>query len=401
MRPAIVIPAFSRPLALERLLASLLQAHYPEPVPLVLSIDRAAEDASEQRKADNAAVRQLAQAFVWPHGPKEVIEHADHLGLIGNVFYCGALSQQYEAVILLEDDLYVSQAFYRYAVQAVDFYRDDPRIAGISLNALWFNGYTHQPFIPYLDDSDLFFLPIAWYQGQVYTADQWAAFAEWYATADHRITPADPLHELFGRFPSTDWFPIKTKYLVNSGRYYAFPRESLTTNFGEVGTHFRRPTTFFQVPLQHYRQQFRFLPLDESIAVYDTFYEMLPDRLNRLTNLFHGKAYDVDLHATKSAAQLQSEYVLTTRPGRNPLFRFGQVMRPIEANIVANVPGDEIVFCRREDVDMSKLETMTAQQRNHEYAYRYRPFGRRWRALYGLRRLLALRRRLRWLQWRD
>jgi hypothetical protein len=382
--PAIAVAAYKRPESVERLLRSLRQACFPVPTPLVIAIDQINGKSDKQEQAANAAVSDLACHFDWPHGPKEVINHKEHLGLIGNVFFCGSLSQRFGSVILLEDDLYVSRMFYPYALQALQFYGDDPRIAGFGLNALWFNGFTRQPFIPYLDDSDSFFLQLSTPQGQVYTAKQWAAFATWVETTDTGITPADNLHELFGHFPSTDWLQTKAKYLVTTGRSYVYPRESLTTNFGDIGTHFRRPTTFFQVPLQHFRQHFRFRPLDEAVAVYDAFFEILPSRLNRLTNLFGDCHYDVDLYATKSPRQLQADYVLTSRPGHAPLYSFGKVMRPMEANVVANVPGNEIVFCRREDVATGKWATLAAEKSNYDYMRRYRQTGRRRRLNNGL-----------------
>jgi hypothetical protein len=384
MRPAIVVPAFSRPGALQRLLASLAGAHYPAPVPLIIAIDRPASSASQQQQRANADVHRLAEQFHWPHGSKEVIAHKRQQGLIGNFLFCGGLSRQYGSIILLEDDLYVSQAFYHYAAQALAYYQQDARIAGIALNTLWFNGYTRQPFIPYLDDADVFFLPIPWYQGQAYTASQWTAFASWYGAGNKQIHPTDPLHPLFRHFPQTDWFPLKTKYLVTTGRTYVFPRESFTTNYGDAGTHFQRPTGFFQVPLQHFREKFHFQSLDTAIAVYDAFFEMLPDRLNRLTGHFSNCDYAVDLYATKAPAHFQAEFVLTTRPSRLPLRTFGKVMRPLEANVIASVPGPEIAFCRKEDVDTSKLASAAAIRHNDYYfAHQYRP-GRRQRLRYQI-----------------
>ena len=81
------------------------------------------------------------------------------------MFFCGDLSLPLGPIILLEDDLVVSPVFYEFARQAVVQLGDDDRIGGISLNTLWFNGYKRWPFVPYLDDSDLFYLQVAWYQG--------------------------------------------------------------------------------------------------------------------------------------------------------------------------------------------------------------------------------------------
>lgn len=125
MNPAIVISAYNRPRALERILSSISQAQYVQrDVPLVISIDRGADERNNQ-------VAAIAKQFEWKFGPKQVIHHADHLGLLQHVFFCGNLTREFDAVIFLEDDLYVSPSFYVYASQALNFYDDAPRIAGV------------------------------------------------------------------------------------------------------------------------------------------------------------------------------------------------------------------------------------------------------------------------------
>ncbi|MFQ5400851.1 MAG: glycosyltransferase [Anaerolineae bacterium] len=379
MKPTLVVTAYNRPHALRRLLHSLCKAEYPPGVRLVISIDTGGEHT--------AKVRRLAADFRWPHGDKQVIQHEKKLGLIGNVFFGGGLSQTYGAVILLEDDLFVSPMFYHYAQQALDFYADDSRIAGISLNALWFNGFTHHPFTPYLDDADVFFMQVAWYQGQAYTGTQWAAFTQWREKSAESET-AVPLHELFSSFPDTDWFPLKTRYLAETDRFYVFPRQSLTTNFGDIGTHFDHTTRFFQVPLQTFRRQFRLSSLDDSVAVFDSFQELLPRCLNQLTDRFRGYDYAVDLNGAKSPANLRAEYVLTTRRCRSPLFTFGKVMRPLAANVVEGVPGNGIYFGKTADLEKGRLASLIQQQSNDDYFMRGRRLGRRKRMLFWLARLL-------------
>lgn len=382
---AVVIPAFSRAHTLERLLLSLAAAEAPIRVPLVIAIDRPVNPAHQ---AGNAAVIDLALRFPWPHGPKEVVIHPEHLGLVGNVFYGGGLAERFGAVVLLEDDLVASRQIFRYANESAAYYGDDPQLAGISLNTLPFNGFTHQPFIPLLDDGDVYFLQLSTPQGQVYSAAQWAAFAAWLATDDRRVTIGDGVHNLFTAFPPDDWLALKAKYLAATGRSYVYPRESLTTNFGEPGTHFARPTGVFQVPLQHRRRAFRFLPLPEAVAVYDGFYEMIPDRLNRLTDALSGLAYDVDLYASKGSHQLTAEYTLTTRATHNPLATFAKALRPLEANVIDGVPGQGIALARRTDVDTGRAATQAAQRDNDHYFDRRPAVGRDGRLITRWRRRL-------------
>ena len=57
---AIAIVAYNRTESVRRLLESLLEAHYSQEVPLIISID----------KSNTDAVEQLADGFEWPFGKK-------------------------------------------------------------------------------------------------------------------------------------------------------------------------------------------------------------------------------------------------------------------------------------------------------------------------------------------
>ena len=381
MNPAIAVPAFNRPAALERLLRALAAADVAAGTPLLIAIDC---PAAEAHAVANAAVAATARAFRWPHGPLEIVAQPAPLGLVGNVFFCGAAAETYGAVVLLEDDLLVSARFHAYARQALTAYGDDPRLAGISLNSPWFNGLTHQPFVPLPDDGDVYYLQLSTPHGQVYTAAQWAAFRAWLAAAGPQ-TGAVAVHDLLLALPADDWLGTKARYLADTDRYYVYPRESLTTATGEPGTHFARATSFFQVPLQERRRDFRCLPFDEAVAVYDGFYELQPERLDRLTDHLRGRDYAVDLYASKPARRLTAEYVLTTRPCRAAEATFGRALWPLEANVIAGVPGRGIHLARREDVIMSDGAALAAQHANDAYFARYRQPGRRqrWRGAWA------------------
>jgi hypothetical protein len=379
MNPAIVVSAYNRPEALLRLLASMRKAHYPggDGARLVISIDRGGHPG-------NARVVEAAKAFEWPHGPKEVIHHPEHLGLVKHVFFCCGLTQTYGDVIFLEDDLVVSPVYYTYAAQALDFYRADERIAGVSLYALWFNGYTQQPFVPLADEADVFFLQTPYTQGQAFTRGQWARFAEWRASGDRRLTGGDNLHEFFFHFDAEDWFPMLAKYVVATNRFVVYPRVSLTSGAGDAGTHFAQASSFFQTPMQLVKDRYHFKPLDDSVAVYDSFFEILPDRLNRLTDAFRGLDYDVDLYATKARRNLRAEFVLTSRLCRSPRVSFGKAMWPMEANVFEGVPGAEISFCRAGDVCWDWWSDFETRKRNHDYFTRRRRMSRRLRLLFAV-----------------
>lgn len=168
--PAIVVAAYNRPASLLRLLKGLQKAHYPKhPVPLHISID--------QSYAPDVA--QVAHDFDWPYGPKEVVIHREHLGLRTHLLQCGDLTARYGAIILLEDDLYVSPEFYRFARSAIRHYTPDPKIAGISLYHYECAESTQLPFRPLEDGNDFYFIqwPSSW--GLVVTDVQWGDFRKW------------------------------------------------------------------------------------------------------------------------------------------------------------------------------------------------------------------------------
>lgn len=375
MNPAIVVQAYNRPAALRRLLASLARAAYPDGVrlPLVISVDRGPD-------ARNAEVVQAAREFAWPHGPQEIIHHPQRRGMLEHLFFCGSLTEKYGAIIFLEDDLAVAPVFYYYATQALEYFDGDPQIGGLSLYALWFNGYTQHPFVPLSDDSDVFFLQIPYTQGQAWTAAQWARFTAWRAQNARRLRPtsADTLHELWLHFGPEEWFPIMTKYLVETGQFYAFPRTAQTTGFGDAGAHFAAASAYFQAPLQRAQTAYHFRPLADSNCVYDSFFEILPDRLQRLAPGLTAYDFGLDLNATKEPRHLRrAPYVLTTRPARRAERTFGLRMWPMEANLIEGVPGNEIALCRAEDVRRDWWSGLLARRQNHLYFTRGRRTSRR------------------------
>lgn len=362
--PAIVVNAYNRPAALARLLSSLQRAVYPTDVriPLIISIDRGGDPT----------VQTLAENFAWPHGPMTVVLQAQHLGLVQHFFACGDLTQRDEAIVYLEDDLTVSPMFYAYAQQALAFYREDDRVAGLSFFNLWFNGYTQQPFVPLSDGSDAFFVQVPYTQGLAFTAAQWADFDGWRHSPLADAAPLVPLHAAWSHFDRAEWFPLLARYVVTTDRYFVFPRVSHVTGWGDAGTHFAQASRFFQVPLQRGKQHYDFNSLNDSVAVYDSFFELQSNRLSRLTDQLRGYDYTLDLYATKSRANLRTEYVLTSRPCYNPIVSFGKTTWPIEMNVVEQVCGAEIFLCRVEDVRWDRLAQLRLWYSNYEYFARGR-----------------------------
>jgi len=364
VNPAVVVLAYDRPTALARLLRSVAEAAYPSgvPVPLVISIDAG---------GDPEVVR-LAKAFPWAHGEKEVLVADEHLGLVAHFHLAGGFAERFEGIVLLEDDLVVSATYYEFSASALRRYQDDDRIAGVSLYALWFNGYNHLPFVPWPDGTDVFFLQVPYQQGQAFTRAQWARYRDWRGSRDPRPSPSDAIHPLFLRFPEEEWFPERIKYLITTGRYYVFPRVSRSSGWGDAGTHFTRPSRWFQVPMQDTRSEHRFVSFDASDAVYDSFFEMMPERLARLAKDEGFADLDLDLYGSKPEHVLTKQRVLTARSCASPLAEFGRLMWPMEANLVHRVPGHDIRMSSGDAVRWGRWADLLVDESLHDYFTRGR-----------------------------
>jgi hypothetical protein len=378
----VVVLAFNRPAALRRLLDSVSRGQYPNhTVSLVISIDSG---------GDEEVVR-VAESFKWLHGEKTVVVAERHLGLVDHFHQAGDLAEKYGSIILLEDDLLVSPAYYLWASGALQSYNDDDRIAGVSLCALWFNGYNHLPFVPILDTGDVFFLQVPYYLGQAFTGPQWRRYADWRSAGNPRPTPTDSLHPLVSTLGADEWFPDRLKYLAVSGRYHVFPRASVCTGFGDAGTHFTRPSRWLQTPLQSSSRAWSFLPLGDSLAVYDGFFEMLPDRLARLAEDPELAQCDIDLYGTKPRHVIRREKVLTSRRSSAPLRGWVRHLWPHEANIAQGIAGNDILLTLVGDVRRGWLEDLRLQAELQTYFGRGKALS--WRRALGLsllRRLLRL-----------
>lgn len=356
--PAIVIPAYNRPHTLSRLLASLDRAQFGAAVPdVVIAIDAGGEH--------HAAVVAVAEEYECNFGRKRIHYHEHNVGLIENISFCGQLSQEFGSIILLEDDLMVAPYFYPYAQQALTAYVDDDRIAGISLNALWFNGYTHHPFEPLLDGFDLFFLQVAWFQGIAYTAEMWQVYQQW--LHENVEKKSQKLHAIFDKFPATDWFPAAMRYLVETNRYFAFPRESHCVNFGLAGTHFDQETRMFQLRLALGNRQLALPTIDQSLAVYDSFYELETKKAATLLENRLAMPVTLDLNGTKQLTQIEHPHVLTIRPSRHPIQQWGLQMRPPLANVQHAVAGEQIILSQRDDLIWSAAAERTIARKSRHY----------------------------------
>ena len=164
MKIAIVSVAFNRLLSITRLISSLQKADYEsDKVDLIISID----------KSNTDVVESYADEVCWPYGEKIVVKHEKNLGLRAHIMSQGKHFQNYDALVILEDDIIVSPLFYHYTKQALTKYQNNKDIAGISLYAYYVNYQNNLPFEPIKSEYDTYFMQCAMSWGQVWMKNQW------------------------------------------------------------------------------------------------------------------------------------------------------------------------------------------------------------------------------------
>ncbi|HEX4958641.1 MAG TPA: glycosyltransferase [Lacibacter sp.] len=328
---AIVVAAYNRPASLHRLLQSLLRARYDgyERITLIISIDHSGTDACAA----------IADAFEWKFGRKEVIRHGEQQGLKKHLLSCGDLSNRFDAVIVLEDDLLVATAFYDYAQQAYAFYKEDTAVAGIALYRPCFNEVANCPFEPLDDGYDTYFMQVPCSWGQLWTREQWMKFRRYVNSGailqhQHLLPPA------VQQWPDgSSWKKLFYSYLSAEGMYFVYPRTGLSTNFGDTGQHLTTHQTVFQTPLLIGAKQFHFATLHDSRSVYDGYFELQGAVYNQW---FHNPlSVSFDLNGSKPLHTISTEYVISSKKCKNPVHTFAVSCYPFELNILLGIDADE------------------------------------------------------------
>ncbi|MDM0090582.1 MULTISPECIES: glycosyltransferase [unclassified Variovorax] len=340
---AIVVIAYNRVASLQRLISSLLKAEYKVGnVPLIISIDKSGDDAVER----------CAKDVVWPYGEKSIICHQERLGLKKHVLACGDLTKQYENICVLEDDLYVSPYFYEYGLQMLDVYGGERKIAGISLYSHQWNPYVDRPFSAIDDGCDIFALQIASSWGQIWSRGSWREFVDWLDGVDESELHSDSFPSEVANWSAKSWLKYHNKYLVETGKYFLYPKVSLTTNFSDVGEH-AFGSSAYQVPLlmgeiRDYRRSEKF----EDISRYDAFFEN--EALPRFLGL-PSEMVDVSLYGNKIPTK---KYLLTDESHPYAVVKsFSRNFRPMDLNVILGIAGNDIFLYDRSRVgEFRKME---------------------------------------------
>lgn len=324
---AIVVIGYNRLPSIKRLLSSLINADYPtDDIPLVISIDC----------SGNEQLYDYVRNFKWPYGEKYVNIQNTRLGLKKHIFQCADLTEFFRAVILLEDDLFLSPSFYQFAVDAVAKYGDDNRIAEIALYRNNDNGYAGFPFEPMQNGADVFLWQDVCTSGEILTKSMWDKFTQWrdVICTDEIIQSTDMPDRIKGW--TRAWSKPYNAFVVSTKRHVVFPYVAVSTNFGDTGEHSDTSTIITQVGMMYGNKTYNMPEVCELVS-YDLYtcnedlYKWLGYKQEELCLDIYGQGRKlIGRRYLLSPMQLPYKIIKS----------FGLMMRPIEMNVKYNVEGN-------------------------------------------------------------
>lgn len=348
---AIVIPCYNRVDTLEVLLESLNKALYRQKVDLVFSIDY----------SGNSEIFSVAKKFNWKYGKKIIKQHEENIGLRKNILFCGDMTTSYDAVIVLEDDLIVSQYFFDYAIEACMFYWDDENVAEISLYSYKVSESLNV-FYPMTNGYDTYFMQWTSSWGQLWTRPQWEAFIGWYSKHDGDLSEAlIPVHVKEWK---KSWKKYHIAYLVDTNKYCVYPAISFSTTRPTIGTHsdivkFYNPL-FVQL-FETKQRDYIFQRSYDSLK-YDCFFQ-----IKDLEIKYEGKiiTVDFDLFCDKKRCNFNHSYYITSKKNSkgSVLKSWGRYLLPFEKNVIEDIEGEGLYLFKIEDYETMKLTPTEKEDR--------------------------------------
>ncbi len=344
-RIVVVVVTYDRPHALRDLLETLSLLRCPpalHPVDLVISRDGGGGESTFPLLRDDA----------WPHGKLTRISHPEHLGLREHVLRAGDLVDDYDALVMLEDDLLVSPALLEYLARALAAAADWEEVRQFALYSPNVAESYGLPFTPVLSGDDLWYarVPCSW--GQCWTRRQWRDFRVWLRT--HPTCPRlESLRHPAAAWGGQSWKKHFFEFLLQQDGWVLYPRESFSTNRGLPGVHFKREKLYFQVPVTLSPGTGPLPHPSRSGALYDAWFEPLATTLG-LTSP-DPSDIDVDLYGMKPLEACTRPWLLTRRPCRHVLRGYREAFRPLELNVrlglEAESGGERLRLAARGDVD--------------------------------------------------
>lgn len=265
MKYGIIAVGYNRPQSLNRLIASVVSAEFgSEQVDLIISVDKS---------TNQDQVVEAVRNYEWKYGDFRILKREARMGLRRHILSCGDMVEEYDAIVVLEDDLVVSPFFFDYVKETVSRYSEDSHVGGISLYKHETHPGVFRPFIPDQNGFDVYLMQFAQSWGQCWTRSMWREFKEWYVQNENADLGRDSLLPAYiTSWNSQSWLKYFMRYLVETNKYFIYPYCSLSTNASDVGEHNTNSKNDYQVALLRGRKKYKFPDFNDAIK-YDAFFE--------------------------------------------------------------------------------------------------------------------------------
>ena len=354
----ICIVAYNRVDSLKRLFQSLDNAQYDQNVDLFVSID----------KSDSLEVAEYSKSFDWRNGSYNVIEHPQNLGLRRHILKCGELLSDYDALVVLEDDIIVSPNFMSFTIQCVEKYYDVQDVAGISLYSYNTNYLTSMPFNPLKGSCDVYAMNCAQSWGQVWMKNQWSAFMDWYKVNSEDFSSQSLPNDL-NTWPKSSWLKYHTRYCIEQNKFFIYPYYSLSSNNSDIGEHVTKKSNLFQSKMQYHIQKEYALPaFDEIVIKYDGFFE--PLFLASSLGISQSRLC-VDLNGIKNRL-LYKNYLLSCKKLDYKIVKtFARDYKPIEMNILMDNRGEGVFLYDTSITQKNNAKISLEAEYKNTYGYAF------------------------------
>lgn len=331
---SIIITAYNREESLKRLLESLSLLKNIDDTDLILSLEY----------GYSLANLTYFESFDWRFGNKIVKTHEHKLGLKDHFIWVGDQTNEYDYIVFLEDDLYISPKIFDFVNASYNKYLCDDSIAAISLYSPVLNEFVGCKFELINDSYDSFFLQHP-YWGTVWIREKWIYFREWLSKYELK---EELLPTQVALWKNSSFKKIYIQYLIETDKFVAYPRFSFVTNMGDVGLHNTQILNQYQTNLQIQNRNMSLADINESLNVYDAFFELLPSVVKKLNPALTKYDFDVDLYGNKT--WYNKEFVLTTHKCLSSVLSYSGNFRPIINGVYFNIIGNGIHLCESKNI---------------------------------------------------
>ena len=120
----------------------------------------------------------------------------------------------------------------------------------------------------------------------------------------------------------------------------------------------------YQVPIRQQASDYRMAQFEESLAIYDAYFELRPESLKRLNPRLANYEFEVNLYGTKecgSALQL-------TRTREKGDLNFSLAMKPMELSVAHDIEGEGIGLVRQ---PLHAPQTAEAEYELYRFFYKF------------------------------